>query len=215
MSRSPAQRFFQIPRVVAIYERVRESAASELVIGVSIAEELDEAVSWVERVPAGGRVLDLACGQGTFSVGIARARPDLQVTGADLSEAQLTRARARARREGTTNATFETCDATAMKFDDARFDAVTFMGGLHQIPDHAAVAREVARVARPGATFGGAFFSMEGAAGRVRRGLESISGVVCVDGDDWGRTLERAGFDGYCFDRRSPVWGVFRATRRT
>jgi release factor glutamine methyltransferase len=43
----------------------------------------------VERAPRGGRVIDIGTGSGCIAISIERERPDLRVTGADLSVAAL------------------------------------------------------------------------------------------------------------------------------
>jgi 2-polyprenyl-3-methyl-5-hydroxy-6-metoxy-1,4-benzoquinol methylase len=73
-------------------------------------------------------VLDLGCGSG---VPIARSLADAgyRVTGIDISEVQVRRAR-----ERVPQADFIQVDATAAFFDDASFDAVVSLYALIHIP---------------------------------------------------------------------------------
>lgn len=209
-----SQRIFQDRRFVAVYERLRESSLSALLLGRTIAGEIDDVVRAVDRGVAEtgvDRVLDIACGQATFTAGLSRLRPSLRITGLDISLAQIERARARS----VPSASFVVGDATRLEFEQAVFGAVICMGGLHQIPDQAGVAREVARVSAPGATFSGAFFSRPGPAGALRAAFEAATGMTFVDPLAWGRILTDAGFREYRFERRTSVWGVFEAVRAT
>lgn len=55
----------------------------------------------LERLPRGGRVLDLGTGSGAIAVSLAHARPDATVTALDLSARALDVARSNAQRHGT------------------------------------------------------------------------------------------------------------------
>src|SRR4051812_13728221 len=95
-------------------------------------------------VNAGDRVLDIACGTGNATV--AAAARGAHAVGVDFEPALLALARARAPEvdwlEG---------DAAALPVGDGEFDVVLSAFGVMYAPDHEAAAREIARVARPGA----------------------------------------------------------------
>lgn len=93
---------------------------------------------------AGERVLDAGCGTGYLAAGLHRARPDVTVVGADLSEGMLDRARA-AGADPLVQA-----DAGRLPFGDGAFDLVVARGVLHHLPDVAGALREWRRVLRPG-----------------------------------------------------------------
>ncbi|MGN6277419.1 MAG: class I SAM-dependent methyltransferase [Sphingomonas sp.] len=59
-----------------------------------LTPELDAAI--LAAAPDTGRAVDIGCGAGSTSIALATARPNLAVTGADLSPALLTVARERA-----------------------------------------------------------------------------------------------------------------------
>lgn len=99
------------------------------------------------QIPAGARVLDIACGTGHAAIAAARRRAE--VTGIDINEESLSRARIRASAEGLDNITFLNANAAAMPFADASFDYVVSSLGLVFLPDQEGAARELARVTRP------------------------------------------------------------------
>jgi len=82
----------------------------------------------VRRLPAGARVLDLGCGCG---VPVARdlAAAGLVVTGVDLSDVQVERARSLV-----PTATFLRSDAADVSFPDGSFDAVVCLYMLIHMP---------------------------------------------------------------------------------
>ena len=99
------------------------------------------------NIPAGARVLDIACGTGNTAIPLARR--GCIVTGVDIAPNLLEQARARAADEGLA-ITFDEGDAEALPYGDATFDAVTTMFGAMFAPRPELVASEMARVLRPG-----------------------------------------------------------------
>lgn len=98
----------------------------------------------------GERVLDLGCGAGLDAFIAARAvAPGGSVTGVDLSEGMIDKARALATSIGATSVRFERGDAEAMPFGDGTFDAVHVNGLLNLCPDKQAVVGELHRVMKP------------------------------------------------------------------
>lgn len=91
------------------------------------------------------RVLDLGCGTGRFALPFAEA--GLVVTGADRSPEMLARLAAK---PGGASVRVVRCDAAALPFRAAAFDAMFTSHVLHHLPSVEALAAEVARVLRPG-----------------------------------------------------------------
>lgn len=89
-----------------------------------------------------GALVDVGCGTGAYAAGLAGLGWD--VTGVDVSEDMLRRAKAKGVR--TVHA-----DATSLPFDDATFDAAISIFTNTDVDDVAAVVREIARVLRPDA----------------------------------------------------------------
>ncbi|HEU4946490.1 MAG TPA: class I SAM-dependent methyltransferase [Kribbella sp.] len=102
-------------------------------------------------VSPGERVLDVATGTGALALRLARA--DADVTGVDLAPALVETAKRLADEEGLA-VRFEQGDAENLPYEDASYDVVVSSVGLMFAPDHRAVARELARVCRPGGRLG-------------------------------------------------------------
>jgi len=102
------------------------------------------------RLERGMRLLDLGCGPGTISVGLAEAVAPGEVHAIDMEETQIDMARAAARAGGHENAFFRTGDATALPFEDSSFDVVHCHALLNHAPATQAVLAEAMRVLKPG-----------------------------------------------------------------
>jgi 2-polyprenyl-3-methyl-5-hydroxy-6-metoxy-1,4-benzoquinol methylase len=99
-----------------------------------------------QYLPPRGRVLDLGCGFGLFSLYYATARPALSVEGFDRNPRRISMARAAAARLGLPNVRYEVGDVMDFKSGE-RFDAAYMLDIVHHIPPHA-VRPLVERVAR-------------------------------------------------------------------
>jgi SAM-dependent methyltransferase len=116
-------------------------------------EEPEHYASWLatlrERVPAGGAVLDLGCGCG---VPLARdlVAGGYEVTGVDLSDVQVERAR-----HLVPAARFLRADATQVRFPPSSFDAVVSLYALIHIPldEQPSLLVRIGRWLRPGGWF--------------------------------------------------------------
>ena len=91
-------------------------------------------------IARGERVLDLATGTG--EVALRAARSGATVTGIDIAEPMLAKARERAQEERV-NITFDHGDVEYLPYDDGCFDVVVSNFGLVLAPDHANVASEL------------------------------------------------------------------------
>jgi ubiquinone/menaquinone biosynthesis C-methylase UbiE len=105
-------------------------------------------------------VLDVAAGTGEPGLTAAALVPKGDVTVTDLSERMLSVAADNASRRGLRNFKTRACDAGALPFSDASFDAVLCRFGYMFFPDVAAATREFARVAKPGARICAAVWSV-------------------------------------------------------
>jgi SAM-dependent methyltransferase len=97
------------------------------------------------------RLLDVGCGPGTVTVGLAKHVAPGEVIGIDHDAVHIEMARALATNEGLTNVRFETGDALHLPFGDHSFDAA-FENDLfvHLAADAVSAAREIWRVLAPG-----------------------------------------------------------------
>ncbi|MFC0038727.1 class I SAM-dependent methyltransferase [Actinomadura rayongensis] len=96
----------------------------------------------------GAEVLDVGCGPGTITAGIA-ARV-ARVTGIDAAAGVLERAAAHAREQGADNVAFAVGDVHALDFADDSFDVVHAHQVLQHIADPVRALAEMRRVCRPG-----------------------------------------------------------------
>jgi ubiquinone/menaquinone biosynthesis C-methylase UbiE len=100
-------------------------------------------------VPRDGAVLDIGTGPGVLLVELAKRRPDLTLTGVDLS-ADMVAAAVRNLGSFGERATARVGDATDLPFPDGSFDLVVSSLSLHHWDDPEAAAPELVRVLRPG-----------------------------------------------------------------
>ncbi|MGO4739105.1 class I SAM-dependent methyltransferase [Bosea sp. 2KB_26] len=104
-------------------------------------------------------VLDVAAGTGEPGLTAAALVPRGRVTVTDLSQAMLAVAAENAALRGLRNFDTKPCDAGALPFGDASFDAVLCRFGFMFFPDIESAAREFARVAKPNARICAAVWS--------------------------------------------------------
>jgi arsenite methyltransferase len=102
----------------------------------------------------GQRVLDVASGRGSTALLLAREY-DVDVTGVDLSDANVALAAGAAQAAGLTDRVrFEVGDAERLPAADATFDAVVCECAFCTFPDKPTAATQLARVLRPGGRLG-------------------------------------------------------------
>jgi SAM-dependent methyltransferase len=151
----------------------------------------------------GVRLLDVACGSGNLCIPAAKA--GAAVTGVDIAPNLLDEARSRAAREPVDIA-FDEGDAEQLPYQDGTFDIIVSMFGVMFAPRPKVVARELARVCRPGGQivmanwtpsgFIGDLFRMTGKHGDPPAGVPSPL--------QWGdEAAVRERLDGHVTDIRS------------
>ena len=107
---------------------------------------------WVMgRLAPGERVLDLGSGAGTDSLIAAQMVGEQgHVTGIDMTQEMLAKARAAAAAMGAENVEFVEGEAERLPFADESFDVVISNGVIDLVPDKDAVFTELHRVLAPG-----------------------------------------------------------------
>lgn len=103
----------------------------------------------VGAVPHGADVLDVGTGPGVLVDEIARRRPDVRLTGVDLSPDMVAAAERNLRRFGD-RVTMRVGDVTDLPFPDGSFDLIVSSFSLHHWDHPEAAVPELARVLRPG-----------------------------------------------------------------
>lgn len=99
--------------------------------------------------PSRGRAVDLGCGAGATSIALALARPDLAVTGLDVSPGLI--AVARQRGEGVANLAFDVADTAALDRATAA-DLLVSRHGVMFFSDPLRAFATIRAASRPGAT---------------------------------------------------------------
>lgn len=103
-----------------------------------------------EPPPDASRLLEIGCGPGFYSCGLARRFAQLQVTGIDRAEQQLQRARARAAERQLDNCRFERADVLALAWPRNTFHAVVASRLFTILPERKQALAEMYRVLQPG-----------------------------------------------------------------
>jgi len=98
-------------------------------------------------IKTGDRILEVGVGTG---INAMLYPAGCTVTGIDLSDSMLEKARERVARNGLSNVRLLEMDAADLKFNDNSFDIVYAPYLISVVPDPVAVAREMRRVCRPG-----------------------------------------------------------------
>ncbi len=146
------------------------------------------------------RALDIACGNGTSAILLAR-QFGCAVVGVDLAPPLISRARSAASRErleGVLN--FALGDGEALPFSAGSFDAVFSECAISTFPDKLAAAREMARVLKRGGRLG--FTDIVLTRGEVPEGFEGwFSQATCIAGacsvERYQQIFATAGFSGW------------------
>lgn len=124
----------------AVYEQLLVPAYLPLVPGLT------------ERLEAGTRVADVACGTGKALLALASAFPATTFVGFDLDDTALGLARTAAAAHGHTNVTFERADAAELTVDEP-FDVVFVFNAIHDQAQPTAVLARIHDALQPGGVF--------------------------------------------------------------
>ena len=139
----------QVPGGILIGDAMLYDTLSRLLLGPFLARVAADVAA---VAPDGARVLEVGCGPGHLSTRLAHHGFD--VTGLDLDQAMIARARAstaRAVHRGGRRPSFLVSDVAALAFPSGSFDLVVSTLSMHHWADPAAGLAEIGRVLRPGA----------------------------------------------------------------
>ena len=98
----------------------------------------------------GTRLIELGCGPGFYSCGLAARYPEMSVLGVDCSPRQLEFARRKARQLSLKNCRFASDNVLDLSFADGSFDAVIAARLFTVLPDPERALSEMYRVLQPG-----------------------------------------------------------------
>lgn len=209
------QQALDTPFTAWVYDRFRETITRAL-NSPDFAVEVAEAQR-VLKVQSGDVLLDLACGQGNFTVEWAkRAGADGLIIGLDYSLAMLARAVYHVNRWGLDNVLLIHGDAHALPFADGVLRKINCSGGFHQFPDLPQALREIDRVSAPGAVLATSTFA-EGAddprAG-FKRWLKRAFDLHFVPLVRLGEQLAELGYTDYTWSLPGSGWFGYASARK-
>ncbi len=131
-------------QVATAYDRW--APAYDLVFGAVFRRGRSEAIVAAERI--GGRILEVGVGTG---ISLPAYRRTSRLTGVDISDAMLDKARERVRRLGLDNVEeIAVMDAEELRYPDDSFDVVVAQYVVTAVPNPERALDELARVVRPG-----------------------------------------------------------------
>lgn len=93
------------------------------------------------------RVLEIGCGTGIVTLGIAKAVQHVMAT--DISPKMIATAREKAEHKSVTNVEFHVNDGYALPYDDDSFDVVLLFNVLHFVKEPKKVLQEARRLLKP------------------------------------------------------------------
>lgn len=153
----------------------------------------------LQGLSPGGEALEIGSGSGAMAAELLRRFPELRMVATDYDPDMVATARRTLAAFGE-RATAQRADATALPFDDGRFDLVLSFAMLHHVGDWERAVGEAVRVLRPGGRLVG--YDLVHASPRQHRHREEHAGV---------RMMSPGQLEGAL--RRLPVTGV--RTRRS
>jgi ubiquinone/menaquinone biosynthesis C-methylase UbiE len=158
----------------------------------------------------GQRVLDVGCGTGLFLKSLASEHAGLQLTGLDLSEHMLDRARRDARDLRSPVPVFVQGSVYEMPFADGSFDVALNSISCHFYLEQVRAFREIHRVLAPG----GRLFCAALTSGL--RGRSSLAGIaVYHSAAVLSDHFRQAGFEVIRCDRMFPAVALFELRKPT
>jgi ubiquinone/menaquinone biosynthesis C-methylase UbiE len=113
-----------------------------------------EAAFFLPHLRSGMQVLDVGCGPGSITLGLAEVVVLGEVVGIDVQPSQVQRARDQAVQRGVANVRFDVGDAYRLPFPTRSFDAVFAHTVLMHLREPVRALSEMRRVLRPGGIVG-------------------------------------------------------------
>ncbi len=122
-----------------------------VVLAAHASRTAEEAAAFLlTHLKPGMRVLDIGCGPGSITIGLARYVAPGETIGIDQSDEALAAARALAEEQRVTSVQFQRADVYELPFEDASFDVVYGHQILQHLADPVGALVEAGRVLRSG-----------------------------------------------------------------
>ena len=118
--------------------------------GIASRTAANHAYFLLPHLKSGDTLLDIGCGPGTITLGLAEAVAPGRASEVDIGEEFIELARDGAESAGVQNVNFATGDALKLDFDDESFDAVFACALLEHLPEPIDAMKEWKRVLKPG-----------------------------------------------------------------
>jgi len=109
---------------------------------------------FIDYLKEGMQVIDVGCGPGSITVGIAKRIGAGSVVGVDLSASQVALASQASVRLGLSNARFRVASAYDLPYEDGQFDALFSHALIEHLGEPLRAMREFFRVLKPGGVMG-------------------------------------------------------------
>ena len=209
------QRALDTPFTAWAYDRFRETITRAF-NSPDYAVEVAEAQRALQ-VQSGDVLIDLACGQGNFTVEWAkRAGAEGLVIGLDYSLAMLARAVYHVNRWGLDNVLLIHGDAHALPVAGGVLRKVNCSGGFHQFPDLPQALREITRVSAPDAVLETSTFAEgpDDPRAGLKQWLKQKFALHFVPLVGLGEQLTALGFRDYAWSLPGSGWFGYASARK-
>jgi SAM-dependent methyltransferase len=158
---------------------------------------------------ASGRLIDVACGPGVVTAGLAPNAAS--VVAFDATEQMLETAKARCAKAGLRNVEFKNGDAENLPFADAAFDGAVTRAAVHHFAGPQRAISEMFRVLRPGgvAVIADVISSEDAGESRLHNAIERLrdpSHVRMLPASELESAMRQAGFR----DLQATTWDIDR-----
>jgi SAM-dependent methyltransferase len=135
-------------------ESYSQNANPDFEAELALRTAAKEGAFFLPYLRAGMRLLDLGCGPGSITLGLAEKVAPGEVVGVDLQPSQVAQAQELSAARGVKNVRFEVADIYQLSFPDGSFDAVFAHVVLMHLREPVRALTEMRRVLRPGGIVG-------------------------------------------------------------
>jgi ubiquinone/menaquinone biosynthesis C-methylase UbiE len=140
--------------VMPVVERYSQRANPGFEAALALRTAAKEGAFFLPYLRPGMRVLDVGCGPGSITLGLAEAVTPGEVVGVDVQPSQVAQAQALSAARGVRNTRFEVADVYRLPFPDGSFDAVLAHVVLMHLRAPVHALAEMRWVLRPGGIVG-------------------------------------------------------------